>query len=248
MDITTEARTSGWYVLQHTGTQQWAEDHGTWQAHGVRLDLMHGTRRVATATLEVLQQLADDRAIAVADEIEPWAPALLRMAAVWETKRQLTLLVTLLASASEAEHQHMPLEETVSEELLAYATAAEIEQARASRSIAWEGNPLARLIATRLRRDLLTRRVALLAAAPDLADHPCQFHPAWELPAAVYLLPGISAPETMARELLAAWAAARDLRDPLITWAVTTARITKTDAQTVSGVSRSTINRLLPTD
>jgi hypothetical protein len=42
--------------------------------------------------------------------------------------------------------------------------------------------------------------------------------------------------------------ATRDLRDPPITWAVTAARITKTDAQTVSGVSRSTINRLLPTD
>ncbi len=40
----------------------------------------------------------------------------------------------------------------------------------------------------------------------------------------------------------------RDLPDPLITWAVTTARITQTDAQTVSGVSRSTINRLLRTD
>jgi hypothetical protein len=205
MDITTEARTRGWYVLQHTGMQQWAEDHATWKAHGIRLDLMHGTRRVATATLEVSQQLAVDRAIAVAEEIEPWASALLRMAAVWETKGQLTRLVTLMASASEAEQQHMPLEETVAEELLAYATPTEIEQARATPSIAWEGVPLARLIAARLRRDLLTRRLALLAAAPDLAEAPCSFHPAWELLTTLYLTPGLSAPETMARELLAAW-------------------------------------------
>ncbi|MFI9830794.1 hypothetical protein ACIHIX_24245 [Streptomyces sp. NPDC051913] len=69
----------------------------------------------------------------------------------------------------------------------------------------------------------MPRRLALLAAAPNLAHAPCPFHPAWELPSTTYQIPGLSAPETMARELLAAWAAARDLRDPLTTWAVTTA-------------------------
>lgn len=71
MDITTEARSSGWHAIQHTGLQQRAQDHGTWKAHGVRQDLMHGSCRVATAALEVSHQLTDDRTIAVAEEVEP---------------------------------------------------------------------------------------------------------------------------------------------------------------------------------
>lgn len=62
---------------------------------------------------------------------------------LWETKRHPDLLVTLLASASEAEQRHMPPEDTVTEELLAYATGAEMEQAKASLSMHREGLPFA---------------------------------------------------------------------------------------------------------
>lgn len=41
--------------------QQWAEEHGTWRAHGVRLDLMHGNRRVAAATLMTLFEIGSVR-------------------------------------------------------------------------------------------------------------------------------------------------------------------------------------------
>ena len=52
--------------------------------------------------------------------------------------------------------------------------------------------------------------------------------------------------QAVARDLLVGWASVRDLRDPLITWAVTDAGVTRTEVQQTTSVSRSTINRLLP--
>lgn len=244
MDITTEGRASGLYVIQQTGMQKWADGGNVWQAHGVRLDLMDGTRNLALCKLEVPQHEADERARAAADGIAPWVPALLRLTEVWQAKSQMTELVTMTASAAEYEEHGWPLEEYVRDHLLALATPEEMEQARRSPALEWEGLPLARAIAPRLRNALTARRLALLAAAPDVTAHP--IHPAWEQSAAIWLVPGVSTAQTMASELLAAWAAARDLRDPLITWAVRDAEVTRTQVQQSTGVSRSTINRLLP--
>ncbi|SOF02291.1 hypothetical protein SAMN05446589_9417 [Streptomyces sp. OV198] len=49
----------------------------------------------------------------------------------------------------------------------------------------------------------------------------------------------------MTRELLSAWAGIRDLRGPLITWAVREAGMTRTDVHDITSVARGTINRLL---
>lgn len=243
MDITTQPRSAGLYVIQHTGMQQWAEDHGTWKAHGVRLDLMDGTRPIALCKLEVPQPRADDRARSVAEEIEPWGQALLALAAVADARAQMTRLVTLTTAAMEADANGWPIEDYVQEDLLALAAEDEISEARKGDALEWAGLPLARLITSRWRRELASRHLALLAAAPDVAAHP--IHPAWEQPA-LYGVTGVSTAQVMARELLAAWAVARDLRDPLITWAVQQADVTRTQVQQITSVSRSTINRLLP--
>ncbi|MGW0920050.1 hypothetical protein ACWD3J_13670 [Streptomyces sp. NPDC002755] len=244
MDITTEGRASGLYVIQQTGMQKWADGGQVWQAHGVRLDLMDGTRHLALCKIEAPQHEADKRARTVADGIEPWAPALLWLIEVRQARSQMTQLITLTSSAAEADEQGWPVEEYVRDHLAALATPDEIAEARRSPALEWEGLPLARIITPRLRSALTARHLALLAAAPDVTTHP--IHPAWEQPSALWLVSGVSTAQTMASELLAAWAAARDLRDPLITWAVRDAEVTRTQVQQTTGVSRSTINRLLP--
>lgn len=243
MDITTEPRDAGLYVIQRTGMQQWAEDHGTWKAHGVRLDLMDGTRPLAACTLEVPQSQAEDRVRAVAEEIEPWVNALRALAGIAEVRAWQARLLPLLAVAQEAERQMWALEDYTRDELLGYATPEEIEQAKSGDAYEWAGLPLAKLIAARYRRELSVRRRTLLAAAPEVSEHP--IHPAWEQPS-LYGVDGASTAQTVARELLAAWSEVRDLRDPLITWAVQEAGVTRVQVQQITSVSRSTINRLLP--
>lgn len=243
MDITTSRRDSGLYVIQHIGMQQWAEATGAWQAHGARLDLMDGPTLLARCKLEVPQSKAEERSQAVAEEIAPWAQALRHLASVADARAWLVRLVPLLAAAEEAERNKWPLEDYLRDELLGYATEEETEQAKASGAYTWEGLPLAKLIAARWRGELSRRRRALLAAAPDVACNP--IHPAWEQPPLLGVS-GVSTARTVARELLTAWAEVRDMRDPLITWAVQAAEMTRTEVQQITSVSRSTINRLLP--
>lgn len=243
MDITTGARTAGLYVIQQIGMQQWTEDHGTWQAHGVHLQLMDGPKQLAVCKLEVPQRQAEERALALAEEIEPWAEALRQLASVTDARAWLARLVPLMAAAGEAERNMWSLEDYIRDELVGYATPAEVEQAKAGDAYEWAGMPLARLIAARWRREVAARHRALLAAAPDVAAHP--IHPAWEQPSLLGFT-GASTAQAMARALLTAWAEARDLRDPLITWAVREAGLTRTEVQQTTSVSRSTINRLLP--
>lgn len=243
MDITAEARAASLYVIQQTGMQQWTEDHGTWKAHGIRLELMDGPTRLAVCKLEVPQPQAEERAQAVAEEIEPWAPALRELAGIAEIRSWQARLLPLMAMAQETEREMWALEDYARDELLGYATPDEIQQAKSSDAYEWAGLPLARLIASRYRRELAMRHRALLAAAPDVTDHP--IHPAWEQPP-LFGVTGVSTAQVMARELLAGWAVVRDLRDPLITWAVRDAGVTRTQVQQTTGVSRSTINRLLP--
>jgi hypothetical protein len=69
-------------------------------------------------------------------------------------------------------------------------------------------------------------------------------NPAWEQPSPLLAF-GVSTAQMMARELLAAWAGIRDLRGPLITWAVQEAGMTRTDVHHITSVARGRINRLL---
>jgi hypothetical protein len=240
MDITTGVRDKGVYVIRTVGELQWPEGGGTWQAHGVRLDLMDGPRRLAVCKLEVPgTTAAEERGAAEAAAIEPWTRSLRYLTVVEQLRGDLDRARRLLAEAEAS--GHYGLDESDAETLRAMALAEELQQADSDSS--YKLVPLARLVVARLERLIGAGLQKALAFAPDPAEAPV--HPAWELPGYAGM-PGASLAQTLARGLLEAWAAVRDLRDPLVTWAVRDVGLTRTEVQQTTSVSRSTINRLLP--
>ncbi|WP_327378024.1 hypothetical protein OG393_31100 [Streptomyces sp. NBC_01216] len=240
MEITTEARDTGVYVIRTVGTQTWPED--SWQAHGVRLDLMDGLQPVAVCTLEVGGTLAaEERGAAEAEAIEPWTRTLRYLAVVRRLRGHLDTAGRLLAEADDAERHGAPLGEVDAPTLRAMATSQECDQADPGSDYGMA--PLARLVVARHERQIGEGLRKSLAFAPAPAARP--IHPAWELPG-LGGMPGESLARAVARDLLAGWASVRDLRDPLITWAVGEAELTRTEVQQTTGASRSTINRILP--
>lgn len=237
MEITGGARDSGIYAIQSTGRQIWTENDGTWQAPGVQVSVMNGRTPLARLKAECPPQDADGLAAAVVAGIEPWTGTLRYLSAVRDLRTSLSTVERLQREAEDA--AAWMEEETaadIASELARHAAATGTAQT-------CEGAALARLVAARLRGQITTGLRRALAVAPDPAEHP--LHPAWEQPGPAGL-PWDNLAPSVARDLLTAWAHNRELRDPLITWAVTSARLTRTDVQQVSGVSRSTINRLLP--
>ncbi|GGV36817.1 hypothetical protein GCM10010293_40300 [Streptomyces griseoflavus] len=242
MDITTETRDKGVYVIRSVGTQTWAAD--STEAHGVRLELMDGLQPLAVCKLEVPGTLAaEERGTAEADAIDPWTRTLRYLAAVKRLRSHLDSARRLLDEAEDAEEYGRPVDEVDASALRAMATPAERGQADPGDD--YDLAPLARLIVARLERQIEDGLRKALAFAPDPTEAP--IHPAWELPG-LGGMPGGSLAQAVARDLLASWASVRDLRDPLITWAVRDAEVTRTEVQQTTGVSRSTINRLLPAD
>ncbi|WP_432136846.1 hypothetical protein [Streptomyces sp. bgisy154] len=240
MKITTAACDDGVHVIRTVGTQTWQSD--SWQAHGVRLELMDGRQPLAVCKLEVAgTQAAEERGATVAEAIEPWTRTLRYLAAVQRLRDHLDTARSLLTEADDAEQYNRPMDEVDATTLRAMATAQEQEQADPGGD--YDLASLARLVVSRLERQVGEGLRRALAFAPDPAAQP--IHPAWELPG-LGGMPGGSLAQAVARELLAGWAATRDLRDSLITWAVREAEVTRTEVQQVTGVSRSTINRLLP--
>ncbi|MBL3664476.1 hypothetical protein JL475_00250 [Streptomyces sp. M2CJ-2] len=235
MDIATAPRDKGVYVIRTVGTQKWTEDTGTWQAHGVRLDLMDGHKRLAICKLEVPgTQDAEERGTLEATRIEPWVRTLRYLSVVRDLRSTLAAVEDMTwRAADDAATFGGPSD--AADELLAYATQDEADTL--------QGAPLGRAIADRLQRQIGEGLRRALAFAPDPASDP--IHPAWEQPALLGQQ-GESLAQATARELLAGWAIGRDLRDPLITWAVQDAGLTRTEVQQTTSVSRSTINRLLP--
>ncbi|MFJ3984382.1 hypothetical protein [Streptomyces fungicidicus] len=242
MDIATAPRDKGVYVIRTVGTQSWGEE--SWQAHGVHLELMDGLQPLAVCRLEVTGTLAaEERGAEEARRIEPWVRTLRYLAVVKRLRGSLAHgAERLLNEALDRERFGGPMEEEDSSQLRAMATAEEL--ASATPGSEYEPHaPLARLVVARLERQIDEGLRKALAFAPDPAELP--IHPAWELPG-LGGMPGESLAQSVARDLLAGWASMRDLRDPLITWAVQDAGLTRTEVQQTTSVSRSTINRLLP--
>jgi hypothetical protein len=230
------------HFVQQIGIQQWADDHGTWQAHGVRLDLMDGPRRLTLCKLEVPQRQAEEWSRMAAQELESWAQALRELASVSDARGQLAQLVPVKVEAEDAGQNGWEAQDHVSGGLLGHATPAELGQVKSGDTSELAGTPLASLSAAHWRGELASRHRALLAAAPDVTAH--SINPAWEQPSPLLAF-GVSTAQMMARELLAAWAGIRDLRGPLITWAVQEAGMTRTDVHHITSVARGRINRLL---
>ncbi|MFF8100120.1 hypothetical protein ACF07S_10145 [Streptomyces sp. NPDC016640] len=240
MNITTGTREKGVYVIRTVGTQTWAEDSA--QAHGVRLELMDGLQSIAVCKLEVPGAVAaEERGTEVAEAIEPWTRTLRYLAVVRRLRGHLDSARRLLDEAEDAEEYGRPMDDVDAPALRAMATVQERKQADPGDD--YDLAPLARLIVARMERQINEGLRKALAFAPDPTEGP--IHPAWELPG-LGGMPGKSLAQEVARDLLAGWASVRDLRDPLITWAVQDAGLTRTEVQQRTSVSRSTINRLLP--
>ncbi|QGZ53319.1 hypothetical protein GPZ77_34375 (plasmid) [Streptomyces sp. QHH-9511] len=246
MDITTTPRDHGVHVIQTVGMLNWPEGAGVWQAHGVRLDLMDGRQRLAVCKLEVEQAKAKERGALVATQIEPWVKTLRYLAVVRDLRSTLYDVDSTIQQIEEEQDWNTEPSLELVDKLEVYATGEEIDAARA----ASDGRSamcacLGPAVATRYRRLITQGLRAALAFAPDPADSP--IHPAWEQPS-YGGLKGESTAQMVARDLLTAWADVRDRRDPLITWAVQDAGLTRTEVQQTTSISRSTINRLLPSE
>lgn len=240
MDITAGARDQGVYVIRTVGTQTWADD--AVQAHGVRLELMDGLQPLAVCKLQVPGTLAaEERGTEEAAAIEPWTRTLRYLAAVKRLRGHADSARHLLDEAENAHEHGRPVDEVDAAALRAMATSQEREQNDPDDN--YELLPLARAVVTRLEQQVDEGLRKAVAFAPDPVEAP--IHPAWELPA-LGGMPGPILVRAVARDLLAGWASVRDLRDPLITWAVKDAELTRTEVQQTTSVSRSTINRLLP--
>ncbi|MGI5484831.1 hypothetical protein [Streptomyces lavendofoliae] len=219
MDITTQARDRGVYVIRTVGRQQWNDGDGTWQGHGVCLDLMDGPRRLAVSKLAIPGTVAaEKRGAAEAETIEPWARSVRYLAVAEQLRANLDSARRLLAEAEATGHYGM--DEADAEELRAKATAEELKQADSGSDY-----KLARLVVGRLERLVGAGPLKALAFAPDPAQAPVR--PAWELPGWAGM-PGASLAQTLARGLLEGWAVVREMRDPLVTWAVRDVRLTCT--------------------
>ncbi|HET6633720.1 MAG TPA: hypothetical protein VFH77_01695, partial [Streptomyces sp.] len=204
MDITTERRDTGAYVIRTVGTQHWPHEDGTWQAHGVRLDLMDGRRTLAVCTLEVPgTAAAEERGAQEADAIEPWMRTLRYLAAARDVRARLDSLESLILRAEDDKRfgSGRASEETV-DELLGHATQIDVDTARAAGGADPLGAPLGRIIAGRLATQASHGLRAALAFAPDPTTAP--IHPAWELPSHG-VTPGESLAQAVARALLAGW-------------------------------------------
>lgn len=241
MDITTGARDQGVYVIRTVGAQTWAED--SMQAHGVRLELMDGLQPLALCKLQVPGTLAaEEQGTEEAAAIEPWTRTLRYLAVVKRLRGHLDSARHLLDETEGAAEYGRPVDEVDAAALRAMATSQERGQADSGDD--YDLAPLARLITTRLEQQIGQGLRKALAFAPDPAETPIR--PAWELPRLAAGMPGQSLARETARDLLAGWAAVRDLRDPLIRWAVRDAEVSRTEVQRTTSVARTTINRLLP--
>ncbi|MFB8441207.1 hypothetical protein ACFC7A_19395 [Streptomyces niveus] len=234
----------GVYLTQYTGRQQWPAEHdvSAWQAPGVRLTLMDGPRTLAVCKLECAPVDADDLAAQFAGDIEPWVKTLRYLVVVGRLRSDLGAVKRLSYEAEEAGWDESEAD-TVTDRLLPYATDADVAAAQAGDHLRPLGAPLAELVAARLRAQIMKGLRRLLASAPDVTEYP--IHPVWRRQEAGFI-EGKRMDQVVARNLLAGWAAVQGLRDPLITWAVQGAELSRTEVQQLTGVSRSTTNRLLP--
>lgn len=237
MDITTGVRDTGVYAIGEAGMQRWPAGDSTWQAPGVRVTLMDGRTQLAVIRLEIAASKADDAAQEVADSIEPWVKALRALAIVAGLRDELDSVERVTLRAQDEERWGR-LEDETYDEIQAMTQSLGVDGPI--------GSGTCRTAATHLTGQIARGQRLALAYAPDLPA--ATIHPAWELPAQTLHCAGEPLAPTVAADLLAGWASARDQRDGLITWAVQSAETSRSDVQRITSVSRSTINRLLPNE
>ncbi|MET9107402.1 hypothetical protein [Streptomyces zhihengii] len=236
MDITSGTRDKGVYVICSVGKKH-PEHHSGCAAYGVRLELQDGKSPLAVCELTGQDaREVEEQGTQEAHGIEPWVRCLLHLATVGRLRSTVGFVQTLGSQAQRDEPHGVPLLEHLQDQLIDLATAQERSQALHSSAA------LASLIETRLSHRINASLGRALAYAPDPHMHP--IHPSWELPGFAGV-PGSNLARQVAQDLLAGWRSLRSLRDPLVTWAVHEAGLTRSAAQSLTTLSRTTINRLL---
>ncbi|MET9728453.1 hypothetical protein [Streptomyces zaomyceticus] len=252
----THIRSEGVYAILGTGRLTWDDSQkgdwepSTWQAHGALIHLMEGRTLIAACKLEVPPTDADERATAAAREIEPWAETLLHLAAARRLRDELLSADRLRNELlTELEYEELPSDDLM-ERMTRHSTRDDVlvVQAELGAAKPQEGAHYVRLmevIADRYRREIARAQRIALAHAPDFATHP--IHPAWVLPASLSQEEeGLA--QVVAQELLVGWRGVQGLRDSLVTWSIHEVGLTRGRVQEISSVSRTTINRLLPSE
>jgi hypothetical protein len=233
------ARTEGLYIAAGPWAWvTWQDEHQAgahWQERGGKLWLMDGQQTVAYYEALCKQEQWAGIVESCAAEIEPWARVVRILAATSNLELRIERALgdtSIVAQAWAAD----PLDDDpfVNEAIVRLngaATSAEAAQAR--------GPALGNLITARLQGELRTAQMVALAAAPLAAP----LSESWEIPRVGFH----AAPQALighiGRHLLAGWAAARDKRDDLVTWALASG-FSSTAIQETTGLARTTISRI----
>lgn len=236
MDITTSPRDTGIYAIREVGMQRWPEGDQTWQAPGVRVTLMNGRSPLAEIKLEVAASKAEQLAQDVVDGITPWVKTVAALVIVRRLRDDLEMLERLTVSVEDGERWGSLIDDDRAS-MQRYADMAGLPAGLT-------GSQVCREAAVYLSGQIARGQRLALAHAPDPST--AAIHRAWTLPSELLLQPEQWLAPAVAADLLAGWASAREMRDGLITWAVRDAETSRSEVQRITGVSRSTINRLLP--
>lgn len=248
-DLHSLGRSEGTYALLYTGRLTWSEAAGTWQAYGAEVHLMDGRRMLAICKLEVPQHSAQERGTTVAQEMTPWVETLRHVATASDLRDRISSAERMMGELKEElQWEDLPSELLI-QSLSALCTSEDalVVQTEFGSVKPLRGVHYVRMleVATERYQRAVEKELRLaLAHAPSLEDSP--IHPAWEQKPPFADTPGASTAQTVAQELLTAWKSLNRFRDPLITWAVQSAGVTKSAVQRTSGASRTTIDRLLP--
>ncbi|TRV71241.1 hypothetical protein FKN01_32020 [Streptomyces sp. 130] len=245
MEVTTEARETGVYGLLSVGMQQWRVDaDSAWQAPGLRLEVRAGREALAVIKLECSAGEAEETAQECAAEIEPWVRTLRYLSVTDSLKTNLSMVQSTIEQAREEQEGWGRLEADTVDFILGWAREDEFDRSQDLVGVYGLGLQVLRRIEARFARQVAEGRRRALAHAPATFDG---LHELWERPPSGYRPLGPhSLPQWVAAELLTGWALTRDQRDPLLTWAVKGAKLSRSEVQRITSVSRSTINRIIP--
>ncbi|MFI1796593.1 hypothetical protein ACH427_04435 [Streptomyces sp. NPDC020379] len=253
-------RDEGLYLSARHGRITWREGAGTWQATGATVWLMDGRRPLATHEIESPNRM-DSKAWweEKRDQITPWARTLRPLARLTDPRQAAEAMQRTKDSLQEL-GAFSSLGEDLINEIEAAALPEEIDAARAEvptgpsvlglppvpqDPIAF-GSGLARRIISRLTQTVADYQRVALTLAPDIEAHGADLS-GWGCPRQTYGWhgDGTSLATVVAQELLAGWAAVNSLRNPLLTWSVQSAKVSKARAHELTGLSRATIDRVL---
>ncbi|MCB5181505.1 hypothetical protein [Streptomyces antimicrobicus] len=254
-------RDEGLYLSARHGRITWQEGGGTWQATGATVWLMDGRLPLATHEIESPNRMdSEEWWEKQRDQIAPWARALRPLARLTGPRQAADAMQRARGSLEDGRLSGFTsIEEELVDEIKAQALPEEIDAVRAETTTTEsvlglppvEPDPIAfwsavaHRVISRLNRTITDYQRVALTLAPDIEVHGAALR-GWQCPRRTYGWgDGASLATAVAQELLAGWAAVHSQRDPLLTWSIQCANVSKARAHALTGLSRATIDRVL---